>query len=86
MTYQEIKWMNKIIWVTGIMSNSRKLHRNLVKYVGRGGQVIGESKNGQLLVRFVHRVDGIKKIEDRCIPSGCVEEYGTVHIAKPHKH
>jgi hypothetical protein len=41
--------------------------------VGRGGKVLGESKNGRLLVQF--------KGHTRCIPAGCVAEYGTVKAA-----
>jgi hypothetical protein len=41
--------------------------------VGRGGKVLGESKNGRLLVQF--------KGHTRGIPAGCVAEYGTVKTA-----
>jgi hypothetical protein len=73
MTYQEVLWKGKIVWVTGILSYSGRMHMNLKKYVGRAGMVIGESKNGQLLVKF--------KGHTRCIPAGCLTEYGTIHQA-----
>jgi hypothetical protein len=34
--------------------------------VGRGGKVVGEAKNGMLLIQF--------KNHTRCIPAGCVVE------------
>jgi len=74
MTYQEVLWQGKLIWVVGILSKSGRMHQNLRKYVGRGGRVLGDSKNGQLLVQF--------KGHTRCIPAGCVAEYTTVKIAK----
>ena len=74
MTYQEVLWKNKYVWVTGILSKSGRIHMPLRNYVGRGGMVIGESKNGQLLVRFYDHT--------RAIPAGCVREYGTVKVAR----
>ena len=73
MTYQEVLWKGKIVWVTGILSRGGRMHHTLRKYVGRAGMVQGESKNGQLLVQF--------KGHTRCIPAGCVSLYGTVHVA-----
>lgn len=73
MTYQEAIWKGKYVWVTGILSKSGKLHRTYRKYVGRGGMVLGESKNNMLLVQF--------KNHTRAIPAGCLSEYGTVHSA-----
>jgi len=70
MTYQEVLWQGKLVWVTGILSRSGRLHRALKPYVGRGGVVLRESKNGQLLVQF--------GLQTRCVPAGCVAEYGTV--------
>ena len=69
MTYQEVLWQGKIVQVVGILSKSRRLHYALRKYVGLAGTVLGESKNGQLLVRF--------RGHARCIPAGCVVLYGT---------
>lgn len=74
MTYQEVLWQGKHVWVTGILSKSNKMHYALRKYVGRGGVVVKESKNNQLLVQFGNHT--------RCIPSGCVAEYGQVSAAK----
>lgn len=72
MTYQEVLWQGKLVWVTGILSRRGRLHRALRPYVGRGGVVLRESKNGQLLVQF-HK-------QTRCVPASCVAEYGTVKM------
>ena len=73
MTYQEVLWKNKFIWVVGILSKSGRMHRDLRQYVGHGGLVLGESKGGRLLVQF--------KGHTRGIPAGCVVQYGTVKAA-----
>ena len=73
MTYQEVLWKNRYVWVIGILSKSGKIHHTYRKYVGRGGLVLGESKNNMLLVKF--------KNHTRAIPAGCLAEYGTVHRA-----
>lgn len=73
MTNQEVLWQGKMVLVVGILSRSGRLHYQLRKYVGRGGIVLGESKNNQLLIRFGNHT--------RAIPAGCVAEYGTVHLA-----
>jgi hypothetical protein len=73
MTYQEVLWKGKQVWVVGILSKSGKLHRYLRKYVGRDGVVLGESKNGMLLVQFGKRT--------RCIPAGCLALYSEVYTA-----
>lgn len=73
MTYQEVLYKGKLVWVVGILSKSGKMHYDLRKYVGRGGKVLGESKNNQLLVRF--------KNHTRCIPAGCIAIYGDVKRA-----
>lgn len=73
MTNQEVLWKGKTVWVVGILSRSGRLHYGLRKYVGRGGLVVGESKNNQLLIQFGNHT--------RAIPAGCVAEYGTVHRA-----
>lgn len=67
MTYQETIWKNKYVWVVSLMSKSGKMHRYVKKYIGRGGFVLGESKNNMLLIRF--------KTHTRAIPAGCVVEY-----------
>ena len=74
MTYQEAQWKGKYVWVVGILSRSGRLHYALRKYVGRGGTVLGESKNGQLLVQF--------KGHTRAIPAGCVAQYS--HVRRAH--
>jgi hypothetical protein len=74
MTYQEAIWKGKYVWITGILSKSGRLHRTYRKYVGRGGMVLGEAKNGMLLIQF--------KGHTRAIPAGCVTEYGTVKSVK----
>jgi len=48
------------------------MHRYVKRYVGRGGKVTGEAKNGMLLIQF--------KNHTRCIPAGCVVEYGVQQI------
>jgi hypothetical protein len=73
-TYQEAIWKGKYVWITGILSKSGRVHMRLRKYVGQGGQVVGESKGGQLLVRFHNHT--------RAIPAGCVTEYGTVKTVR----
>ena len=79
MTYQEVLWQHKLVWVVGILSRKGKLHYRLREFVGRGGVVERESKNGQLLVRFSKNVL-------RCVPAGCVVQYGTVSRAKLNGH
>ena len=74
MTRQEAIWKNKYVWVVGILSRSGKLHYTYRKYVGRGGKVVGEAKNGMLLVEFSRHV--------RAIPAGCLAPYGEVHRVK----
>ena len=65
MTRQEAIWKGKFVRVTGIVSNSGKEHPNLYRLVGRGGVVMGEAKNGMLLVRFSPKTL-------RSIPAGCL--------------
>ena len=73
MTYQEVLWQGKVVWVTGILSKSGRLHRVYRKYVGLGGHVVGEAKNGMLLIEFGNH--------KRAIPAGCVAECVTVRNA-----
>lgn len=70
MTYQEVIWKDKIVWVVSMLSKNNRIHRYLRKYVGEGGVVLGEAKNGMLLVEFGGTVR-----HARCIPSSCVVEY-----------
>ncbi len=74
MTYQESIYKGKFVWVTGILSKSGRLHYDLRKYVGRGGSVLGESKNGRLLIQFGNHT--------RAIPAGCVALYS--HVRRAH--
>ena len=74
MTYQEVLWQGKLVWVTGIVSRSGKCHRYVRKFVGRGGVVKGEAKNGMLLIEFGRN-------KRRAIPAGCVTLYSEVKWA-----
>ena len=67
MTAQEVLWQGKWVWVVGLMSRSGKMHRYVREYVGRGGKVAAEAKNGMLLIQF--------KNHARAIPAGCVVDY-----------
>ncbi len=69
MTYQEALWKGKTVWVVSLLSKSGRIHQYVHRYIGRGGQVIGEAKNGMLLIAF-------GQFEVRAIPAGCVVEYG----------
>lgn len=75
MTYQEVLWKGKHVWVVGILSKSGKVHRYLRKYVGRSGFVLGESKNNMLLVQFGRH-------QTRCIPAGCLAVYGEIRTVR----
>jgi hypothetical protein len=75
MTYQEVLWQGKLVWVTSIKSKSGKLHRFVRKFVGRGGVVEREAKNGMLIVRF-------KQNHVRAIPAGCLTLYTDTQTAK----
>lgn len=67
MTYQEALWKGRYVWVVSLMSRSGRMHRYVRKYVGRGGLVKGDAKNGMLLIQF--------KNHARAIPAGCVVDY-----------
>lgn len=67
MTKQEAQWKDKYVWVVSLMSKNGKMHRYVRQYVGRGGLVVGEAKNGMLLVQF--------KNHTRAVPAGCVAPY-----------
>ena len=75
MTYQEVLWQGHLVWVTGMISKSGKAHRYVRKFIGRGGVVKGEAKNGMLLIDF-------GKNKKRAIPAGCVTLYTEVEWAK----
>ena len=78
MTPQEIKWKDKIVVVTGIKSNNGVLHRYVAKYIGRGGIVERQAKNGMLLVYFKNS----KKAKHRAIPAGCLTAYSDAKWSK----
>lgn len=75
MTYQETLWQGKYVWIVSLMSKSGKMHRYVRKYVGRAGLVIGEAKNGMLLIRFKNSYGST---HTRAIPAGCVVDDGSV--------
>lgn len=72
-TYQECLYKDKIVWVVSLLSRSGKIHRWVKPYIGIGGVVVGEAKNGMLLVKFSHG-------EAVAIPAGCLALYDQ------HKH
>ncbi len=74
MTYQEVLWAGKIVWVVSLLSKSGKIHRYLRKYVGKHGIVRGEAKNGTLLIEFSDR-------RTRAVPAGCVADFETPTVA-----
>ena len=78
MTHQEVLWQDKIVWVVSLLSKSGKIHRYVKPYIGRGGRVLGSSKNGMLLIEF-------SKGDVRAIPAGCVVEYGTPESTRTSK-
>ena len=82
MTYQEALWQGKYVWIVSLMSKSGKMHRYVRKYVGRGGLVLGEAKNGMLLIQFKNH-HGIA--HTRCIPAGCVVDYDVPKSGLPYK-
>lgn len=71
-TYQECIWQGKTVLVVSMMSKSGKVHAYVKRFVGRQGYVLGEAKNGMLLIRFQMTKYFIKTIS---IPAGCVIEY-----------
>lgn len=73
MDKQEVDWMGRPVWITGIVSKSGKLHTYVKRYVGRIGCVEGTAKNGMVLVRM----GSIR----RAIPAGCLTLHGKVSIA-----
>lgn len=66
MTYQEALWQGKSVFVVSMMTKSGKIHQYMREYVGCCGRVLGEAKNGMLLVDFQNRI--------RAIPASCVVE------------
>ena len=78
MTYLECIWKDKIVIVTGILSNRGIIHPYVRRYVGRSGTVIGESKNNQLLIKF--QING--RLSTRSIPPGCVSQLDQVRFSR----
>lgn len=72
MTYQETIWKDKIVWVVSMLSKNNRIHRYLRKYVGQGGYVLGEAKDGMLRIEF----GSARRRHVRCVPSSCIVEYG----------
>jgi hypothetical protein len=68
MTYQETIWKGKTVMPVSIKSKSGGLHHYVRRYIGVTGIVLGESKNGMLLVYFAK----VKYAKYRVIPSGCL--------------
>jgi hypothetical protein len=77
MTYQEALWQGKMVWIVSLMSKNGRMHRYVRNYVGRGGKVVGEAKNGMLLIQFENHT--------RCIPAGCVVDYNVPKVASRDK-
>ena len=73
MTYQETLWKGKHIRLVSLISKSGKIHHQLAKYCGMAGEVLGEAKNGQLLIKFDVSWMGFHDLT-RTVPSGCVRE------------
>lgn len=67
-TYQECLYKDKAVYVTGMVSRSGKIHRYVRKFVGRSAWVLGEAKNGMLLLEFKQGYGRVR----RAIPAGCV--------------
>ncbi len=82
MTYQETIWQGRYVCVVSILSKSGKIHRYVRKYVGRGGKVLGEAKNGMLLIEFKNH-HGCT--HTRCIPAGCVVDYSVPKAGDSHR-
>ena len=57
--------------VVSMMSKSGKVHTYVKRFVGHQGIVLGEAKNGMLLIRFA--VSNVLR-EHVAIPAGCVIE------------
>lgn len=65
--------------VVSMMSKSGKFHTYVKRFVGRRGYVLGEAKNGMLLIRFQMSNHFRKTIS---IPAGCVIEWTEVPFAQ----
>lgn len=81
-TYQECIWQDKTVLVVSMLSKSGKVHAYVKRFVGRRGTVLGEAKNGMLLIRFQMTKYFRKEI---AIPAGCVIEWTEVPFAQDRK-
>lgn len=52
MTRQEILFNDATVICVSIMSKRKRIHFKCKKFIGRKGKVLGEGKNGQLLIKF----------------------------------
>lgn len=75
MTHLEVLYKDRVVLVTSLFAKSGKAHRYVCRYLGRYGYVIGESKGGQLLVRFPNGR------HVRAFPPGCVSIVTDIHWA-----
>lgn len=78
MTYQETVWQGRLVWITGLRSKNGKLHRYVAEFVGLGGLVTKEAKNGMLLVLFSNGTT-------IAIPAGCLTAYSEAKWSKGSK-
>jgi hypothetical protein len=70
MTHQEVLWQGRCVIVASLCSKSGKLHRYVKRYIGLEGFVLGQAKNGMLLIQFSDKFGEREFI--RAIPAGCV--------------
>lgn len=81
MSYHPSVFEERIVVVVSIMSQNKRIHLGLKKYVGRAGRVIATSKNNMLLVEFSNANRKMRTYRElRCIPSSCVVRYGDCKI------
>lgn len=71
MTSQECIWKHKVVRLITIKGKRGPIHWGLAKYCGMPGEVLGDAKNGMLLIKFdtswLENGDMI-----RCVPASCV--------------
>lgn len=81
MTYQECIYKGKKVMITGIISRSGKLHSHVTRYVGSICRVLGDAKNGMLLLHVpIGRFHPtFRKIS---VPAGCVTLISEIKQAK----
>lgn len=82
MTYQETIWQGRLVWIAGIRSNNGKLHRYVANFVGLGGLVTKEAKNGMLLVLFSNNTTRALRTLVRAISAGCLTAYNEAKWSK----